>query len=124
MGRVFKYGKEANSLRIRLFNRNCGSVDDSMIHEKIHVNGTIGKLKNSMLHYSYRDTKHYFEKFNYYSTISAIIGVENHKKINQLSILLKLFFSFFIYYFVWRNFLNGFPGFVWSAYNSFYGFVK
>lgn len=60
LGREFKYGSEAWKYFLRLFNKELGNFDDSMVHEKVVLDGRKKKLVNHILHYSYRNISHYF----------------------------------------------------------------
>ncbi len=124
MGKIFKYGKETHQYPLRLFNRKYGNFNSSQVHEKIIVQGETSKLKNILLHYSYRDISNYFEKFNSYSSYASEEAFKIGKKSSKLKLLVKLPLTFFIQYFVYGNFLNGFPGLIWSINSSFYTYVK
>jgi glycosyltransferase involved in cell wall biosynthesis len=124
MGKIFKYGKEANSPIIRLFNKQNGNWDGACVHEKVILNGPVKKLNNKLLHYSYHDYSQFLSKINLYSTLGAkkLYALNAHK--NKLIVLLGLPFNFFKYYIIDRNFLNGYRGFAWSLLNTIYHFVK
>ncbi len=124
MGRLFRHGKEANLLHLRLYNRKFGGFNDDKLHEKVVVQGAVKKLKNVIIHHSYRDLAHYFDKFNRFTSYAAIDALRKKKKVSQLKILLKFPAAFFIAYFLQLNFLNGFPGFVWSVNSAYYNLVK
>ena len=42
----------------------------------------------------------------------------------MLKTVIKFKFDFIRYYFLQRNFLNGYEGFVWSMFSAFCGFLK
>ena len=124
MNKVFKYGKETNCNRIRLFNKNSGNWDGSVVHEKINLSGPVKRLNNKILHYSYTSYSQFLKKIDLYSHLSAEkIVAKKHKK-NKAIIALSLPFNFFKYYLIDRNFLNGYQGFAWAVLNSIYHFVK
>lgn len=124
MGKVFKYGREARLFRLRLFNKQFGSLLDNPVHEKILVEGGIKKFKGRVYHYSYKNYEQYFHKFNNYSSVSAKIAFGRGKKKTHGAILLALPFNFFKCYVLEGNFLNGLQGFYWSLLNSYYVFTK
>jgi hypothetical protein len=124
MGKIFRFGKEANLSHLRLYNRNFGGFNDDKLHEKIILEGEIKKLKNVVIHYSYRDITHYFDKFNRFTSYAAIDALRKKKKVSQLKIMMKFPAAFLIAYFVQLNFLNGFPGFIWSVNTAYYNLVK
>ncbi len=124
MKRVFKYGHDNKHLDIRFFNKNKGTFNTNNLHEGIEVEGAVSKLKNEILHYSYINTRHYFEKFNKYSELYKDQALKKGKKINALQIAFRLPLEFMNQYLIRLNFLNGFPGFVWAVFSTFYVFVK
>lgn len=124
MGKVFRYGREAKLFRLRLFNKQYGSLLDNPVHEKILVDGDVKKLKGRVYHYSYKTYEQYFHKFNNYSSVSAKVAFGRGKKKTAGAIILAIPFNFFKCYVMEGNFLNGRQGFYWSLLNSYYVFTK
>ena len=124
MNKVFIHGAENKSLHLRLFNKTKGNFNTVKLHESVQVSGILHNLKNEILHYSYSDIHHYFSKFNDYSTIYNNEAIKKGKKVGKILPVLRLPIEFLRQYFIRRNFLNGYPGFVWSLFSSFYVFVK
>ena len=124
MGKLFRYGRESKLSHIRLYNRNCGGFNDNKLHERIILQGEVKQLKNIIIHHSYKNLHHYFEKFNKFTSLAVEDAIRNNKKANKLQILVKFPAGFLIFYIWQRNFLNGFPGFVWSVISAYYKFVK
>ena len=124
MNRVFRHGKETHSVVIRLFNKNTGAWDGSLVHEKVLVNGVVKPLKHKILHYSYHDYSQFLSKINLYSSLGAKKLLERNAKKSSLLTVLPIPFNFFRYYFIDRNFLNGYQGFSWAILNTCYHFVK
>ena len=124
MNKVFKYGNENRTMHLRFFNKHTGNFSTQKLHEKLHVSGTVLNLKNEILHYSYTNIFHYFEKFNAYTEIYKNEALKKNKKVGFLKPVLRFPLEFVKLYFIKRNFLNGYPGFVWSVFSAFYVFVK
>jgi len=124
MGKIFRYGKEANLSHLRLYNRKFGGFNDDKLHEKIILQGEVKKLRNIVIHYSYRDITHYFDKFNRFTSYAALDALRKKKKVGQFKMLVKFPAAFFIAYFVQLNFMNGFPGFIWSVNTAYYNLIK
>lgn len=124
MGKLFRYGRESKLSHIRLYNRQFGGFNDNKLHEKVILKGEVKQLQNIIIHYSYKNVHHYFEKFNKFSSLAVEDAIRKGKKANKIQILVKFPAGFFIIYFWQRNFLNGFPGLVWSVISAFYKFVK
>ena len=124
LNKVFRFGREYKHYHLRMFNKQFGNFNNGNVHERLEVEGAKAKLKNHVLHYSYTNTHHYFEKFNNYTTIAAENSLKKRKRVNKWSICLKFPFSFFKYYIIDLNILNGYAGFVWSLFSSFYKVVR
>jgi glycosyltransferase involved in cell wall biosynthesis len=67
---------------LRLFMKNKGRVNDRIIHEAIELRGKTAKLKNDMLHFSYRNLDMMIDKINFFSTYEAR---ERYLKNNKIS---------------------------------------
>jgi glycosyltransferase involved in cell wall biosynthesis len=124
VNKIFKHGKESDATAIRLFNKNRGHWDGSIVHESLQIEGPIKTLKNKILHYSYQDYNQFITKINLYSSLGAQKLLEKKSGKGKLIVLLSIPFNFFKYYIVERNFLNGYRGLAWSAINTFYHFLK
>jgi glycosyltransferase involved in cell wall biosynthesis len=124
MSKVFKYGKESRTSYLRLFDKTTGNFNDNKIHETIELKGPVIKLKGTMLHYSYKNLYHYFDKFNKYTSAGAEAAFQKGKKKSALLIVITVPFNFIKYYFIDGNVLNGFAGFCWSMLSTFYHFIK
>lgn len=124
LDRVFKYGNENKKLILRLFNKQKGKFQENKVHETIEVEGKLGNLKNEMLHYTVSDIATAVRKNINYALLSGEFKNENNKKASKFSVVFKLPYEFFRVYFLQRNFLNGYQGFVWSIFSSFGSFIK
>ncbi len=57
---------------LRLFKKSTNiRFNDALVHEKAVYSGSIGKLKNDILHYTDRNFEHYIDKLNNYTSLSA-----------------------------------------------------
>lgn len=124
LGKVFLHGKESKFYHLRLFNKNFGNFDDAKVHEKVKLNGAVKPFENVVLHYSYKDLKHYFEKFNHYTSIGALKLKEKGKQRNLIFTFASFPFYFIKHYLIYANILNGKAGFIWSYLNALYHVVK
>ncbi|NQW42137.1 MAG: glycosyltransferase family 2 protein [Bacteroidetes bacterium] len=124
LDKIFKYGKESRYYHLRLFNKLEGNFDSASVHEKVILKGNVLKLQNVILHNSYKNLDHYFEKFNRYTSIGAEKLKEKGKSRNLLMSIVSFPIYFFKHYILYRNFLNGKAGFIWSYLNAWYHVVK
>lgn len=121
--KIHLWGHKADA-HLRLFNKKYGNFSDHEVHELVQVSGDVTYLENNILHYSYDNLKHYFDKFNAYTSLGAEESFRQNKMVSPFSMLLRMPLKFIQLYLVRGAFLCGFPGLVWSVCSAFYPFVK
>lgn len=110
----FMYGKESNSWILRLFNKNKGGVTNNIVHESIEVSGNVSKINGDLLHYTIDELKEAIYKMDHYARLKAGEYFKKKKKSTQIKLYITLPFTFFREYFLHRNFMNGYQGYIWS----------
>ena len=124
LGKVFNYGKESRYMHTRLFNKTSANFDAAIVHEKVKHHGQLGHLKGRILHYSYRDKAHYFEKLEKYAQQGAL-KLKAKGKHRPLWLCYALYPVYFLkHYIVYGNVLNGSAGFTWSYLSAWYHTLK
>ena len=125
MGQEIKYWGEGPRLHLRLFDRRKGGFTPDVVHEGVVVQGVVQKLSGKVLHYSYRNVFHYFQKFNEYTTRGAEkLFRTGTKPKSVVNLVFRVPIKFVNLYFFRGGFINGFPGFVWCFFSSIYPTVK
>lgn len=109
---------------IRLFKRTHGRFDLAVVHEGVVVEGTTGKLRHDLLHFSYPTLEKYFQKFNRYTTLGAQEALRNGKRAGWFDIVMRPPVCFVKHYVTKRGFLDGLEGFVLSALSATAVLVK
>ena len=109
---------------IRLFKRGSGHFSDHKVHEKLEIDGKVEKLRSDLLHYTDPNLRHYFEKFNRYTTLAAeeLSGGGARFGVGQL--VFRPAWVFVRMYFVKLGFLDGIQGFILSVLSACYVFTK
>lgn len=111
----------------RLFRKGKVKFPDN-IHNDIIPLGTVGYLKNDILHYSYVNLELYFEKFNRYTSQLAKEEFEKKRRINYFNLIWYFFvkpsISFFDKYFRKQGFLDGMRGLLISIFTFLTVFVQ
>ena len=72
LGRWINHSNWYPDYVLRLFRKSRGGFDNAVVHEKVVVDGSVGRLNSDLLHYSYPSLDTYFEKFNRYTTVGAV----------------------------------------------------
>lgn len=89
------------------------------VHEKLHVEGSIGSLKNFMIHYTYKGLFHLIQKKDSYSWFQANTSLKKGKKVTIFHLLFKPLYRFFSSYILKRGFLDGVPGLALASINAY-----
>ncbi|KKQ33788.1 MAG: Glycosyl transferase family 2 [Candidatus Levybacteria bacterium GW2011_GWA2_37_36] len=127
LGTFLKGGDWAYDRLVRLFRPKFCRYDPIVkVHEQFKVNGKIGYLKSSLLHYSHPDKKTLFKKFDSYTTLEA-----RELKETKLSAFFKLIFippyiflRWMIYHHGYRDGLVGIQAGSMRAYYDFLLYSK
>lgn len=124
LGKILHHSWQKN-YRLRLVRKNQSPTwVGNRVHEQLTIKCPSKKLKNHLIHYSYRDIKDHFTRTTAYAKLSALDYNEQRKKSTILQITFKPFFSFCKSYFFKLYFLDGFPGLLASVSSSVYTFLK
>ncbi|MGZ8151480.1 MAG: glycosyltransferase family 2 protein, partial [Methylovulum sp.] len=68
-GKQIRHGGWWPDYVLRLFRRNAGYFTDSLVHERIVVEGKAGKLTSPLLHDTYENLEEVLNKVNSYSSL-------------------------------------------------------
>ena len=126
-GRFMKHGGWADDRVLRLFRRGSGRFSPDRVHERLLVEGAVGRLATPMLHYSVRALEDALDKVNRYSTEGALMLAQRGARPSLLGALAHGFASFVRTYIVRRGFLDGGHGLMLAIANaegSYYRYVK
>ena len=127
LGRWIRHGGWYPDAKIRLFNKTKAYWGGYNPHDKVIVNGTVGKLKGDLKHYVFSDLRHNIDTNNSYSSIMANDLHKDGKSFSYFKLFLKPVGKFLETYIYKRGFLDGMPGFiiaVGASYSMFLKFAK
>jgi glycosyltransferase involved in cell wall biosynthesis len=123
-GRWIRHGPWYPGYVLRLFRKGRGGFTDDIVHERVRVSGSIGRLRGELLHYSYRDIAHHIEKINDLTTLAARQMFERKRRAGFLHIAVQPCFAFIKAYFIKGGFLDGLTGFSIAALHAHYARLK
>ena len=103
---------------LRLVKRK-GCHYTGLVHEKLHCEGPISKLRNPVLHFTYKGLEHYIRKKESYAWFQAEQLQQKGKKPSLGLMFIKPTYRFFSSYFLKGGFKDGIPGLVISAINAY-----
>ena len=109
-----EHGSQYPDYQLRLFRKDRAKFPCRHVHERLEVNGTIGKSPQPMLHFPYPNLDVFLKKFNFYTSFEASYLAENPPSFFSgfNFILFKPLARFIKRYMIKGGFLDGFPGFV------------
>jgi glycosyltransferase involved in cell wall biosynthesis len=108
----------------RLYDRRAARWQGQHVHESVRVDGAVGRLKNELQHFSFRDLSDQVARLNRYSSLAARQMHEAGRRANALDLLLHPSAAFLRNYLLRRGILDGSAGFVISVINSYGVFLK
>jgi len=112
---------------LHLFRRGL-AVYDGVIHESLHVKGTIGRLESAIEHYPFTSISQFVSRHNGYSTREAQALEEKRGRISHdevhYNLTRKPLKRFFKFYFKKKGFLDGLYGFIFSVLFAWVHFVN
>ena len=120
-GRALKHGETAHYL-LRLGRKGKGEWRRE-VHETWEIKGEIGKLKNSLLHYSHPTLSEFIEHVNRFSTLHAQILFKEGIKPSLFRIIANPLAKFIQNYIFRLGFLDGTPGIIVALMMSFHSFL-
>lgn len=128
LGRWIKHSGWSPDYTLRLFKKDVSYVEPREVHEKVIVKGSVGYLKNPLLHYTYRSISEYIKKMENYSTLSVKDILNKNPNSSFLFLISKILlnptFTFLNMFFVRQGFRDGLHGFILAVFYSFYTFLK
>jgi (heptosyl)LPS beta-1,4-glucosyltransferase len=108
----------------RLYDRRAAEWTGKYVHEAVSVRGTTGRLHGELQHFAYRDISDHLETIDRYTTYAARQMRESGRRAGLLQIAGHPPLAFLRNYLVRGGIRDGVPGFVISALNAYYVFLK
>ncbi len=126
-GRRMRHGGWWPDYVTRLFRRGSARFSDDLVHERLVVDGRIGRLREPLIHSAFENLENVLETMDRYSTIGARMMHDRGKKATMATAILHGFWSFFHTYVVRAGFLDGRAGFMLAVSNAegtYYKYLK
>ena len=110
--------------QLRLYDRRAAQWTGRHVHEAVSVRGETGQLSGELQHYAYRDIADHLETIDRYTTLAARQMREAGKRAGALQIAGHPPLAFLRNYLAHGGIKDGVPGFIISALNAYYVFLK
>jgi hypothetical protein len=110
--------------QLRLYDRRAARWTGQYVHEAVTTDGSIGGLRHELHHYAYRDIAEHLDTIERYTALAARQMYENGRRASALQIAAHPPLAFLRNYVLRGGFRDGVPGFIVSAMNAYYVFLK
>ncbi|MDT0687090.1 glycosyltransferase family 2 protein [Autumnicola psychrophila] len=118
INRFIHHGTNGNKIKLRLFNRKFCRYE-GLVHEQLLCEGSVGVLKGRILHYTYRNLWHFFQKKNQYSELQSTQLFQRKKEVGAAPLLLKPLYRFLSEYILRLGFMDGVAGLTSTSMNGY-----
>jgi len=113
LGRWIRHGTWYPNRCLRLFDRRRGHFQDHRlyaVHERVDVDGVVGRLRGDLLHHPYRDLGDQLRTIDRYTTLMAEGLHRSGRRTSLAEVVLRPWADFLTFYVVRRGFLDGWQG--------------
>ena len=121
-GHWLKKGGQYPDYVIRLVRRGRARFPCQSVHEQIAVDGSVGHLKNPLLHYSYDSIAEYWRKANAYIALQAQELSTQKLAVTPVTWFIfnafKPTVTFFLIFFRHKGFIDGYWGFLFALFSA------
>jgi len=110
---------------IRLFRKEKAIYNpEKIVHEKLIIDGKIGKLKNKLIHYSYSNYDDYKQKMIFYGQLKAKEELQKKTNPNFFHYYIRPFYQFIYQYYIRLGILDGKKGIIICYLNALSVYVR
>ena len=124
LGRWWRRTDWYPDFQLRLYDRRRARWKTRRVHESVTADGPTSDLTHDLQHFAYRDIGHHWTTIDRYTTLAAAEMFESGRRAGPGSLLLHPLAAFFRNYVLRLGVLEGTAGFVVSAMNAQYVFLK
>lgn len=110
--------------QLRLYHRRRASWRTQRVHESVVAAGPVVDLTEELEHYAYRDLSHHMATMDRYTTLAAHDMFEAGRRAGLMDLVVHPPAAFVRNYLLRRGCLEGAAGFIVSAMNAHYVFLK
>jgi glycosyltransferase involved in cell wall biosynthesis len=124
LGHEVRHSGWQNDWVLRLLRRDKGRYAERRVHEVMEVNGRVRRLREPLLHHSYRSLEDYWRKLRRYAEWNAQEALRRGSGVSAVRMMLHPPLRFVRAYFLQGGFLDGAHGLVVSLMTAVYAAAK
>jgi glycosyltransferase involved in cell wall biosynthesis len=115
-----RWGGEYPSAQLKLFKKDKFRWEEVQVHPRAFLEGKCGHLKNDIIHYSWRNFEHFFDKINSQTTLEAKKWISTKRKMSGFHAFWRAVDRFFRRFIRKKGYKDGFYGFMIAFADSLY----
>jgi glycosyltransferase involved in cell wall biosynthesis len=124
LGRWIRHGDWYPDRKIRLWQRGRAEWSGIDPHDKLKVNGAVGRLRGDLLHYSMESLEHQLAKTITYANDFVRECELRGRRVGRLDLAVRPAWRFLRSYLLRRGFCDGWQGFAVAWMTAFYTFLR
>jgi (heptosyl)LPS beta-1,4-glucosyltransferase len=124
LGRRIRFCGWQGERILRVFRRERAGFDDAAVHERVQVEGAIGRLEGTIEHHSYETWEDCARKLRAYAHAGALPGSRGARRAGLLDVVFRPPLRFLRMYVLQLGFLDGAHGLVLCALAATQVFLK
>lgn len=126
-GRFMRHGGWWPDRVLRFFRRGKARFSNDLVHERLLVQGSVGRLVHPLVHYAFGDLEEVLHKVNQYSSAGALMLHDRGRTGSLRKAVFHGTWAFFRTYVLKAGFLDGQRGFMLAVSNAegtYYRYLK
>lgn len=123
-GRWIRHGGWYPDEKLRLFRRTRGRFDGKRVHEGVEVTAPVGRLREPLWHYPYRDRRHHLDKIDRYARLGAEQILGERRRVGRMHLVTHPPARFLRMFVLKAGFLDGPTGFRLAVLGARYVYRK
>ena len=115
-----RWGGQYPAAQLKLFRKDKFKWEEVQVHPRAFLDGRCGHLEKDIIHYSWRDFAHFFDKVNSQSTLEARKWIYTRRKMSMPHAFWRTVDRFFRKFIRKKGYKDGFYGFIAAFSDSLY----
>ncbi len=124
MDKKIRFSGWQSDRTIRLFRKSVSRYEDKYVHAEVIVEGKVGRLRNKLQHYTYKDLGHWLRKSDRYTSWGAYDRLHKTQNVGFFHLFIKPAYAFFNRYFLKLGILDVKAGLILATLSSYCIFLR